>query len=77
VDSLDDPPVDAEHEGENVTHLARRIADHDARAAQDTRHDLRFQWNVPTGLKPHIPVWLSLTFFGLLVSVIAYSVALR
>lgn len=49
--------------------LAARIADAD-RPSKPQPERLRFQWNVPRGVKPHIPFWFSMLFLALLVFVV-------
>jgi hypothetical protein len=45
--------------------LAARIEEAD-RPSRPQPERLRFQWNVPTGVKPYIPLWLSLLVLALL-----------
>ena len=45
--------------------LASRIGADD-RPTRKQPERLRFQWNVPAGVKPHIPLWFSLVVLGLL-----------
>jgi hypothetical protein len=49
--------------------LAARIEAAD-RPPQAQPERLRFQWNVPRGVKPYVPLWLSLLFLGLLLVMI-------
>ena len=59
----------SEHNGrvtEDPAELARRISDADRRSKPADQR-LRFQWNVPQGTTPHVPLWLSLTFLALIV----------
>jgi hypothetical protein len=49
--------------------LAARIEAAD-RPSQAQPERLRFQWNVPRGVKPYVPLWLSLLFLGLLLVMI-------
>ena len=56
--------------------LAAQIGDADRPSRPQPEH-LRFQWNVPMGVKPHIPLWLSLLFAGLLAVLIFSSLLSR
>ena len=56
--------------------LAARIGDADRPSRPQPEH-LRFQWNVPRGVKPHIPLWFSLLFLGLFLFMIVNSLLNR
>ena len=43
---------------------AQGIAGHDEEAVQPPAKDVHFQWNVPRGQVPFIPLWMALLFFG-------------
>ena len=47
--------------------LGKRIAGADRPGAPHEQR-LRFQWNVPQGTTPYVPLWLSLTVVGLIVA---------
>jgi hypothetical protein len=49
--------------------LAGRIETAD-RPSHSQPERLRFQWNVPRGVRPHVPFWLSMLFLALLVVMI-------
>jgi hypothetical protein len=57
----DDRPTAAE--------LAARIEAADGPSKPQPQR-LRLQWNVPRGVQPYIPLWLALTFIGLMAVVI-------
>lgn len=60
-------------EDEDPAALAEQIikADHPSAPVEQR---LRFQWNVPTGVQPYVPLWLSLVFIGLVIAAIVASV---
>ena len=47
------------------------------RPSQPYPERLRAQWNVPRGVKPHIPLWFTLVFLGLFAFMIASSLLNR
>lgn len=52
--------------------LAREIEDSD-RPSRPQEERLRFQWNVPRGVKPYVPLSLTLLMLGILVFVVVVS----
>ena len=66
-----------DHRDEQVRDLAAGIAAHDEDAVDQSPGELRAQWNVPEGRMPYIPLWLSLTFFGLLAAAILWGLFAR
>ena len=57
---------------------AAKIIAGDERAADErSEPTLRFMWNLPTGTTPHIPLWLSLLFFGGLLFAIILTLTAR
>jgi hypothetical protein len=63
--------------GDSASSLAKRIAEHDTEAIDRSTQPLRLQWNVPLGRTPHIPLWLSLTFVGLVAVVLVLGLLSR
>jgi hypothetical protein len=49
--------------------LAKKIMDADRESAPIDKK-LRFQWNVPLGVTPHVPFWFSVLFLVLAVLVL-------
>ena len=56
--------------------LADRIAQAD-RPSRPQPNRLRFQWNVPRGVKPFVPLWLPLVFLGLFALIVVTSLLSR
>ena len=60
-------------DGPTPAELAQEIEDAD-RPSKPQEEKLRFQWNVPRGVKPYIPLSLTLLMLGILAVVIIVSV---
>jgi len=58
---------------EDTAELSRRISDADA-PSRTAPERLRLQWNVPEGVTPYVPLWLTLLFLGLIVVAIVAAV---
>ena len=56
-----DPPLDTP----TIADRVRKLVEPEARPAH-TPGKLRLQWNVPKGVQPHVPLWLSLLFVALI-----------
>jgi hypothetical protein len=52
-----------------ASEMAARVSAADRQSGPQPER-LRFQWNVPRGVKPHIPCWLSMLFLGVLLVMI-------
>lgn len=57
-------PEDETKPAPSFRDLAKDIADHDGDSVKPQSKELRFQWNVPRGQGPFIPLWLALVVFG-------------
>lgn len=60
---------------EDPAALGRRISDADRPSAPAERR-LRFQWNVPLGVTPFVPLWMSVAFL-VAASVVVVAAVLR
>ena len=56
----EDPPTDAP----TIADRVREIVEDDVRPTP-TPGKLRLQWNVPRGVQPNVPLWLTLLFLAL------------
>ena len=64
---LPDIRVVTEEDEPTVSEQAAAVIGAERQPQQSPERELDFQWNVPLGVAPHVPAWLSLVFIAAFV----------